>query len=104
VNAPINATRELSPIWQTALEWRARLQSLEQIVDAMAWFEIVYSVDPTGKALFSKKIDVRDPLAAAAAALSGFADAHATLGAQCYRVIDGGGLVVAHGPNSAAPS
>jgi hypothetical protein len=64
----------------------------------MAWFEIVYSKEPTGKALSSEKVVARDRSEATATAAKGFAAARATHGADCYRVLDGGGMVVARGP------
>jgi len=64
----------------------------------MPWFEIVYSEDPTSKALSSDKVVARDRTEAAAVAMRGFANAQTVHGAKCYRVIDGLGLVVARGP------
>jgi hypothetical protein len=64
----------------------------------MPWFEIVYSEDVATKALSSDKVVARDRTEAAAAAMTGFANARTLHGAKCYRVIDGLGLVVARGP------
>lgn len=64
----------------------------------MPWFEVVYSEDPTSKALSANKIAARDRTEAAEAAMSGFAEAKAKHGARCYRVVDGQGMVVARGP------
>jgi hypothetical protein len=71
----------------------------------MPWFEIVYSEEPTSRALFSDKIETRDRTIAATVAMKGLI-AQATLGAKCYRIIDGWGVVVARGPKgpSLAPS
>ena len=69
----------------------------------MPWFEIVYSDDPTGKALSSDKVSARDRTEAAAAAMNGFANAQAAHGAKCYRVVDGVGMVVARGPKTPTP-
>lgn len=68
----------------------------------MPYFEIVYSDDPTTKALSSSKVLARDRTEAAAAAMGGLAIAQAAHGAKCYRVLDGLGMVVARGPT--APS
>ena len=64
----------------------------------MPWFEIVYSMDPTSKALSSLTITARDRTEAAGAAMSGLANAQAMHGAKCFRVMDGMGMVVARGP------
>lgn len=69
----------------------------------MPWFEIVYSEEPTSKALSSDKVEARDRTEAAATAQNGFAGAQAAHGAKCFRVVDGLGLVVARGPKSGAP-
>jgi len=64
----------------------------------MGWFEIVYSGDPFSEALRSEKVTARNRIDAAAAGMRGFPRAHASLGATCYRVLDGLGQVVARGP------
>ena len=66
----------------------------------MPYFEIVYSEELTSKALSSGKVAARDRREAAVAALNGFANAEATHGAKCFRVVDGSGMVVARGPKS----
>jgi hypothetical protein len=63
----------------------------------MPYFEIVYSEDATGKALSSTKVQSRDRTEAAAHAAKGLAEAEASHGAKCYRVLDGLGMVVARG-------
>jgi hypothetical protein len=67
----------------------------------MRFFQIVYSEELTSKALSSNKVAARNRTEAAAAALNGFANAEATHGAKCFRVMDGSGMVVARGPNIA---
>ena len=64
----------------------------------MAWFEIVYSAEPTGTALLSARIVARDRTEAAKEANKRFASVHIDCGARCYRVLDGMGMVVARGP------
>ena len=66
----------------------------------MPWFEIVYSEDVTSKALLTNKVVARDRTEAAAAAMSGFANAQSAHGAKYFRVIDGLGMVVARGPKA----
>jgi hypothetical protein len=66
----------------------------------MPFFEIVYSEELTSKALSWGKVAARNRTEAAAAALNGFANAQATHGAKCFRVVDGLGMVVARGPIS----
>lgn len=67
----------------------------------MAWFEIIYSENPTSKAITSDKISARDHAEASAVAMRGLASAAAS-GAQCYRVLDGIGMVVARGPKKSS--
>ena len=66
----------------------------------MPRFEIIYSVDPTSKALSSESIVARDRTEAAHKAQSGFASAQLKKGARCYRVVDGLGMVVTRGPKA----
>jgi hypothetical protein len=67
----------------------------------MARFEILYSAELTGKALFSESIVARDRVEAGNKAMVGFQSAQLKYGARCYRVIDGLGMVVTRGPKSA---
>jgi hypothetical protein len=64
----------------------------------MPWFEIHYSEEISSKPLVSDKFVARDRDEAAAAAMNGFAKAQIVHGAKYYRIVDGGGLVVARGP------
>ena len=66
----------------------------------MPRFEIVYSDEPTSKALSSESVVARDRTEAAHKAQSGFASAQLKNGARCYRVVDGLGMVVTRGPKA----
>jgi hypothetical protein len=67
----------------------------------MPRFEIIYSDEPTSKALSSESIVARDRTEAAHKAQDGFASAQSKKGARCYRVVDGLGMVVTRGPTGA---
>jgi hypothetical protein len=66
----------------------------------MPRFEIIYSDEPTSKALSSESIVARDRTEAAHKAQNGFASAQLKKGARCYRVVDGLGMVVTRGPRA----
>ncbi len=67
----------------------------------MPRFEIVYSAEPTSKALASETIVARDRLEAANRALTGLRNAQLQHGAAHFRILDGLGMVVTRGPKSA---
>lgn len=67
----------------------------------MARFEIVYSAEPTSKALASESIVARDRLEAANRALAGLRNAHLQHGAAHFRILDALGMVVTRGPKTA---
>jgi hypothetical protein len=67
----------------------------------MPRFEIVYSAEPTSKALASESVVARDRLEAANKALLGLRNAQLQHGALYYRILDGLGMVVTRGPKSA---
>lgn len=64
----------------------------------MPRFDIVYSTEPTSKALHSESVVARDRTEAAVKAMQGFLKAQQTHGARCYRVLDGLGMVITRGP------
>ena len=66
----------------------------------MPRFDIIYSDEPTTKALFAETIVARDRVEASSKAMLGLRSAQLKYGARCYRVIDGQGMVVTRGPNS----
>jgi hypothetical protein len=70
-------------------------------MEPMPRFEIIYSDEPTTKALFSESIVARDRVEANNKAMGGFQSAQLKHGARCYRVVDGLGMVVTRGPNAA---
>ena len=70
-------------------------------MEPMPQFEIIYSDEPTTKALSSESIVARDRVEASNKAMVGFRSAQLKHGAKCYRVIDGLGMVVTRGPNAA---
>jgi hypothetical protein len=70
----------------------------------MPRFEIIYSEEPTSKALSSDSIMARDRTEAARKAEGGLADAREKNGARYYRVVDGQGMVVTRGPHAVSES
>jgi hypothetical protein len=66
----------------------------------MPRFEIIYSDEPTGKALSSESIVAKNRTEAAHKAQNGFASAQLKKGAKCFRVVDGLGMVVTRGPKT----
>jgi len=64
----------------------------------MPSFEIIYSSDPTSRALASETITARHRTEAAAKALIGFKNAQSKHGAKCFRIVDAQGMVVTRGP------
>ena len=65
-------------------------------------FEIIYSDEPTSRALSSDSVVARNRIDAADKAIAGLKHAQLQNGAKCYRVIDGHGMVVTRGPKDAA--
>jgi hypothetical protein len=71
-----------------------------QETEQMPRYDIIYSVDPASKAVFSESVVARDRIEAGSRALTGFESAQQKFGARCYRVIDGLGMVVTRGPKA----
>jgi len=65
-----------------------------QETEQMPRYDIIYSVDPASKAVFSESVVARDRIEAGSRALTGFESA------QQNRVIDGLGMVVTRGPKA----
>ena len=82
---------------------RSRRATELEKAEPMPRFEIIYSDEPTSKALSSESVVARDRTEAGHKASDGLAGAQMKNGAKYYRVVDALGMVVTRGPKSATP-
>lgn len=66
----------------------------------MPRYDIIYSVEPASKAVFSESVVARDRIEASNKAMTGLENAQQKYGARCYRIIDGLGMVITRGPKA----